>query len=330
MPKSKRNGRGTEPDDVQKHTSDISPVNLGQEANKIVRVAIASTGVRSHGSAPTSDSRALPLQATTVVRTDADPANGNFSQGKISNRETVAKYADVITDNWRLGVEAFLEIARLCAEVQEQLDPAQLAELKAKLPFGAATFSKFRQIGLDARLRKPEVQILLPAAYTTIYAITCLNDEELNVAITEKLINPDVKREKLEKWRKERHETQLAKGAADNAAGSPASPVSVAADSSLAAGLSERGVPDKGPVPNVEAPRLGLPEPSEPMPAAATDVTSPSIAPTDDATITVVEGSSLSANDQAVLDRLNETWDRASDVVRAQFRARIGAQALPI
>jgi hypothetical protein len=201
MQKSKRSGRGTKADDSQKHTSGITRGNLGHGVNKAARGAIASTGVRGDSAAPTSNSRTLQVQATTVVPMDTDRANGNLSHGKIS--DAITRYADAIGGNWRRGVEAFLEIGRLCAEAEERLDPAQQAELMAKLPFSATTFSKFRQIGFDARLRKPEVQVLLPAAYTTIYAISRLkNDEDLSAAITEKIINPDMKREKLEKWPK--------------------------------------------------------------------------------------------------------------------------------
>jgi len=172
MKKSKRSGRGTKADDDQNHTSGITRRNLGHGANKITRGAIASTGVRGDSAAPTSNPRTLQMQPTAVVPMDTDRANGNLSQREKSDPGAIAKYVDAISGNWRRGVEAFLEIARLCAEAEERLDTAQQAELKAKLPFGATTFSKFRQIGLDARLRKPEVQLLLPAAYTTIYAIT--------------------------------------------------------------------------------------------------------------------------------------------------------------
>jgi hypothetical protein len=313
MKNSKRPGRGTKAD----KPSSITRGNLGHGASKIARGAMASTGVRENSSGPTSKSSTLQVQAS------------NFSQGKFSDSDAVTKYADAIGGNWRRGVEAFLEIGRLCAEAEERLDPAQQAELKAKLPFGAATFSKFRQIGLDERLRKPEVQLLLPAAYTTIYAITCLkNDEDLSTAITEKIINPEMKREKFENWWKEREEARQRKAdVPDAAAVSPTNPVSVAAGNN-ATGVAEPSVTG-GAAPTVETPRVVPPAPSEPMPAAAADVTnpSPSVEPMGGENITsVLDAPSLSADDQPVLDLLNETWDRASDLVRAQFRARIEEQ----
>ncbi len=82
-----------------------------------------------------------------------------------------------------------------------RLTTAQKRELIQALPFGDPTFSKFAQIGADTRLHAPEVQRLLPPHYTTTYAVTLLTDEELNLAIAEKVIHPDMKRAKLQRWR---------------------------------------------------------------------------------------------------------------------------------
>jgi hypothetical protein len=114
------------------------------------------------------------MQPTAVVPMDTDGANGNLSQRVKSDPGAIAKYVDAISGNWRCGVEAFLEIARLCAEAEERLDTAQQAELKAKLPFGATTFSKFRQIGLDAcaNLRSSFCSLLPTPRSTPSLALT--------------------------------------------------------------------------------------------------------------------------------------------------------------
>jgi hypothetical protein len=324
MKNAKHSGYGIKVDDNQERASGITRGNLGN-----TRGVVASTDVRGDGAAAKSKPRTL--QATTqmqaaVVPKDTDRTNGDLSQGKISDPDAITKYADAIGDHRRRGVDAFLEIGRLCAEADERLDPAPQAELQAKLPFSAATFSKFKKIGLDARLRKPEVQVLLPAAYTTLYSIACLkNEEDLSAAITDKIINPDMKRGELEKWWKEREAArQLKADAPDDSTGSPADPVSDAAGNNVN-GTAEPSVSGEAPAPTVEAPLLVPPAPSEQMPTAG-DVTtaSPSLAPTGDENITS-DVFSLSADDQADLDVLNTTWDRASDLVREQFRARIGA-----
>jgi hypothetical protein len=308
--------------DSQKHTSSIPRGNPGD----LAKGASALTVFAATTWPPTPNARSQQTRTTAVARTDIACADGNFSQGKISDSGAITRYAYAISQNWRRGVEAFLELGRLCAEAEERLDPAQQAELKAELPFSAATFSKFRQIGLDARLRKPEVQLLLPAAYTTIYTISCLkSDEDLNAAITEKIINPSMKRGELEKWWKEREaarqrQTSLPEDPAD----SRANPVSDVVDKKTGDVAGSAG-PDEVPMPTVEA--------SEPTPDAAADVTSPrhSVAQTGQEDISLVLGAaSLSLDDQADLDLLNATWDRASDVVRTRFRARIGTQVPPV
>jgi hypothetical protein len=131
MKKSRRSGRGTKADDNQKLTSGITRGDLGHRANKIARGTIVSTDVRGDSAAPTSNPRTLQMQPTAVVSMDTDRANGNLSQREKSDPDDIAKYVEAISGNWRRGVEAFLEIARLCAEAEERLDTAQQAELKA-------------------------------------------------------------------------------------------------------------------------------------------------------------------------------------------------------
>ena len=328
MKKSKRSGRGTKADDDQNHTSGITRRNLGHGANKITRGAIASPGVRGDSVAPTSNPRTLQMQPTAVVSMDTDRAKGNISQREKSDPDAVAKYVDAIGGNWQRGVEAFLEIGRLCAEAEDRLDPAQQAELKAKLPFGATTFSKFRQIGLDARLRKPEVQLLLPAAYTTIYAVTCLkNDEDLSAAITEKIINPEMKREKFEKWWKEREEARQRKAdVPDAAAVSPANPASDAVDNNVTGNVTESDGPGEAPVPTVEAPQPLTAASSEVMPGGTDNSTSasPSVAPQDDENLpSVSDVHPPSSNDQQAFNDLVHAWHSASKGVQERFVSEV-------
>jgi hypothetical protein len=124
---------------------------------------------------------------------------GEFSPGK-NGLFSVANYASEIQGEWRRGVQAIMEVARLCAEASARLTAAQKSELMAHLPFRRATFSKLAQIGADAHLYVPEIQRLLPPHYTTIYAIALLKDEELKQAIAEKVLHPDLKRDELQRW----------------------------------------------------------------------------------------------------------------------------------
>ena len=99
------------------------------------------------------------------------------------------------------GVDAFINVGRLCAEANARLTATEKSELMPSLPFGEATFSKFVRIGTDTRLHGPDVQRLLPTHYTTVYHISLLTDEELKQAIAENVIHPEMMRDHLQKWR---------------------------------------------------------------------------------------------------------------------------------
>ena len=62
------------------------------------------------------------------------------------------------TETGKRGLEAFLNIARLCAEANERLTTAQKRELIHSLPFGETAFSKFVPDRADTRLYAPDIQ----------------------------------------------------------------------------------------------------------------------------------------------------------------------------
>jgi hypothetical protein len=104
---------------------------------------------------------------------------------------SVQGYSYAIIRDWKRLADASMQIARQCADADERLTTAEKAELIATLPFEEATFSKFVRIWNDSRLRKPEVQRVLPPHYTTIYEITLLKDTELDRAMAERVISAD-------------------------------------------------------------------------------------------------------------------------------------------
>ena len=149
--------------------------------------------------------------------------SSDLRDGEVSS---VANYVRDINGNWQRGVDAFMNIARLCAEANERLTIAQKRELIQALPFGDTAFSKFVRIGTDTRLHAPDIQRLLPPHYTTIYAVTLLTDEELRRAIAEKVIHPDMQRAQLQRWRNSHREKVVVapspkEAASDSAVASP-------------------------------------------------------------------------------------------------------------
>jgi hypothetical protein len=142
------------------------------------------------------------------VKIDCDMVESKgseFPPGKDPNL-SVANYVSEISQNWQWGVDAFMATARLCAEASARLTITERAELLKQLPFGDSAFSKFVQIGNDRRLNTPELRRLLPPHYTITYAVTLLTDKELQDAIAEKVIRPDMGRGELQRWRNSHRE----------------------------------------------------------------------------------------------------------------------------
>ena len=149
-----------------------------------------------------------------------------FSPGKDPSL-SVANYVSQIGQNWQRGVDAFMTVARLCAEASARLTITQRGELLKQLPFGDSAFSKFVQIGNDRRLNTPELRRLLPPHYTITYALTLLTDQELQDAIAAKVIHPDMNRDELQRWRNSHRKRPMKVGSAP-------SPKEAASDSTVA------------------------------------------------------------------------------------------------
>ena len=244
---------------------------------------------------------------------------GVFSPGKIVDPgdPEVANYIGHIGQAWRRSVHALMEVARLCAEANERLTTAQKSGLLRNLPFRLATFSKFVQIGSDTRLYAPEIQRLLPAHYTTTYAVTLLTDDELKQAVAEKILHPDMKRDKLQRWRKSRNLGHLPsphRAACDPGAVSPPA-------------TSTRGAAVSGALPSTigddsqdnqdelaAAPKYAVATAKE----IAGSVTPP---PNDDEIPAFLDRRPLSPDDQRAFDGIMTALNNASAVVRERVKA---------
>jgi hypothetical protein len=133
----------------------------------------------------------------------------NFPPGKdepprIADASPARSYAARIVNSWRHAADGMMEVARLCSEASERLTVSEKKQLIKRLPFKEATFSKFVQIGKDARLQRLHARRLLPPHYTIAYPLTRLTDEQLATAAKQGVINPDMKRADLQSWLKAR------------------------------------------------------------------------------------------------------------------------------
>ena len=289
-----------------------------------------------------------PLQARTqgVVRQDVDNCSsedrsktdaapeahasrpaGDVSPGKNHHDlpdggiSSVADYVTAIQVNWQQGVDAFMSIARLCAEASARLTALQKRELIQALPFGDSAFSKFVQIGTDTRLYAPDIQRLLPPHYTTVYAVTLLTDEELKRAVVEKVLHPDMQRAQLEKWHRElSRKVELARSPKEAASDTEAVglPIASTQDAVESGALPSTMSDDNrnkelAVVPEDAPPEAAATAPAGPLPPARSDEEIPAF----------LDRRPLSAEDQRAFDAIMAAYNIASPVVRERVRAEI-------
>jgi hypothetical protein len=149
----------------------------------------------------------------TDIQTDFSP--GKDSPACLVEATLIRGYAARIGDGWRRVTQGVMEVARDCFSASK-LTVSQKKELVQQLPFKEPTFSKLGRIGKDTRLHAPNVEPLLPPHYSIVYLLTKLTDDELEAAVKECVINPDMKRAELQKWlssRRRRHVPELNRGA---------------------------------------------------------------------------------------------------------------------
>ena len=260
-----------------------------------------------------------PLQA-------AERPAGEFSPGKNhldlpdGGISSVADFVAAIQINWQRGVDAFMSIARLCAEASARLTALQKSELIQALPFGETAFSKFVQIGTDTRLYAPDIQRLLPPHYTTTYAVTLLTDQELKQAIAEKVLHPDMKRNQLQRWLNRHRAPRIAgaKEAASNSAvaSAPIAPTQDGVESGALPAVSDDNRDNRE--------QLAVAPEDVPPEAVATAAAGPlTLPPSDEDIPAFLDRRPPSAEDQRVFDVIMAAWKIASPVVRERVRAEI-------
>jgi hypothetical protein len=153
-----------------------------------------------HATEPRSPTHDQGNDEVSDIQTDFPP--GKDEPASIADASPARSYAARIVNSWRHAADAMMEVAQLCCEASERLTASEKKQLIKRLPFKEATFSKFVQIGKDARLQKLHARRLLPPHYTIAYPLTRLTDEQLQTAVKQGVINPDMKRADLQGWLK--------------------------------------------------------------------------------------------------------------------------------
>lgn len=240
--------------------------------------------------------------------------DGNFPGETPDDAAVVRAFAETISASWRRALGEILAVAGYCAEADAKLTPEQKKELIDLLPFGPSAFSKLVTISKDDRLRRPEIQKLLPPHYTTLHLITTLDEDELSAAVADNVIHAEVKRGTLEKWRKE-HRNALQGGQQIYDDGAPSDPAANPSPNE-AEGEGEFSADSAA---NVQSPTDV--SPGEVVRGLGKEVASPETAPMEhDEFARDTEHHPLSADEQQQLDAIVTVYKAAPRIVQEHFK----------
>src|SRR5262249_30869976 len=96
------------------------------------------------------------------IQTDFPP--GKDEPASIADASPARSYANRIVNSWRHAADGMMEVARLCCEASQLLNPSEKKQLIKRLPFKESTFSKFVQIGDGRASQNPPPPTPPPAA----------------------------------------------------------------------------------------------------------------------------------------------------------------------
>lgn len=120
-------------------------------------------------------------------------------QSKIRN------YVKKIEKSWHTALESIFAVGDLINAAKKELSQEEFNHLIGSrdaglLPFGRRTAERLAEIARARALRRVSTLKQLPASWTTIYELKDLDREELNEAIRDGSIHPDLKREEARQF----------------------------------------------------------------------------------------------------------------------------------
>lgn len=136
-------------------------------------------------------------------------------------------WAKRIRRAWQSTLEGIFETGRLLNAAKDVLAHGDWLEMVGRdLPFSAGTAQRLMRIALDPRLSDAAHGPLLPPSWRTLYELTRLPDDALEVSFADGTIHPEMQRAdistRLKKQRRHRREIELGErivAAADELAG---------------------------------------------------------------------------------------------------------------
>jgi hypothetical protein len=94
-----------------------------------------------------------------------------------------------------------LVMGEACALAVAELKDDDLAILRKKLTFGSGNFLKYASIGRAAWLYDEQIKASLPKSMSILYQFSLLRAGEIEKAIAESVVRPDVTRKELIEWK---------------------------------------------------------------------------------------------------------------------------------
>jgi len=126
----------------------------------------------------------------------------------VALNSAIPPIAERICDAWNKSREGIIEAGRLLIDAKAAIPHGEFAEMIAQeLPFSHQTANKLMAIAKDERLQDPAHVRNLPISWGSLYEITKLKDDQFDRALQEGVINPNMRRQKIE-WFRERLETE--------------------------------------------------------------------------------------------------------------------------
>lgn len=105
------------------------------------------------------------------------------------------RWAEQINSEWRKSLQSIIETGRILLEAKASLMHGSFeAMCQTSLDFSPRVAQRLMAIARDNRLSNPTHASHLPKAWTTLYELTTLTDEEFERAIADDIINPKMER----------------------------------------------------------------------------------------------------------------------------------------
>jgi hypothetical protein len=111
-------------------------------------------------------------------------------------------WAARINAQWRQSLASVVEAGRILLEAKASLPHGQFTVMvETELDFNPRTAQRLMAIAQDERLSNPVHASVLPKAWTTLYELTTLTDEEFDRALAGNIIHPRMERVDVERIR---------------------------------------------------------------------------------------------------------------------------------